>query len=140
VTVLLGSGLFYGLNRIGVDGVIGLAIATSLAAWVNVGLLGATLFREDLYRPGPAVAGRLLRVGAAAAVMGGVIFAGSLFYETLSRLLLSKETAVLAAVFAGGAVYAIAALLFGAVTRGELKAALRRERGAPAAASPGVDS
>jgi len=140
VTVLLGAGLFYGLNGMGADGVVGLAIATSLAAWVNVGLLGATLFREDLYRPGPAVAGRLLRVGAAAAVMGAVIFAGSIFYEALSRLLLSKETAVLAAVFAGGAVYGIAALLFGAVTRGELKAALRRERGAPAPATPGLDT
>jgi putative peptidoglycan lipid II flippase len=140
VTVLLGSGLFYGLNRVGVDGVIGLAIATSLAAWVNVGLLAATLHREDLYRPGPAVAGRLLRVGAAATVMGGVVLAGSVFYEDLSRLLLSKEAAVLAAVLVGGVVYAAAALLFGAVTRRELKAALRREKGAPSGVAPGLDA
>ena len=140
VTVVLGAGLFYGFQRIGVDGVIGLAIATSLAAWVNVLLLGGTLVRENIYRPGAAVIGRLLRVGAAAAVMGGLIFVGSIFYEDLSRVLLSKEIAVLAAVAVGGAAYGAAALGLGAVTRRELKTVLRRERGAPAAAGPGFDA
>jgi putative peptidoglycan lipid II flippase len=130
VTVVLGSALFFGLGRIGVDGVIGLAIATSLAAWINVALLGGTLVRENIYRPGRAVVSRLLRVGAAAAAMGVVVFAASAFYETLSGLLLSKEIAVLAAVAVGGAVYGAAALVFGAVTKRELRSALRRERGA----------
>jgi putative peptidoglycan lipid II flippase len=130
VTVVLGSALFFGLGRIGVDGVIGLAIATSLAAWINVALLGGTLMRENIYRPGRAVVSRLLRVGAAAAAMGVVVFAASAFYETLSGLLLSKEIAVLAAVAVGGAVYGAAALVFGAVTKRELRSALRRERGA----------
>ncbi|MDP8915696.1 MAG: murein biosynthesis integral membrane protein MurJ [Pseudomonadota bacterium] len=140
VTVVLGAGLFYGFGRIGIDGVVGLAIATSVAAWANVALLAGTLIRENIYRPGPAMIGRLLRVGAAAAVMGALVLAGSIFYETLSQLLLSKEIAVLAAVLAGGLAYGLAALLFGAVTRSELKAALRRERGAPAAAGPGFDA
>lgn len=132
VTVVLGSALFFGFNRVGIDGVIGLAIATSLAAWVNVGLLAGTLMREGIYRPGRAVLSRLARVGLAAFAMGLLVFAASAFYEELARLLLSKEVAVLAAVAVGGAVYAVASLLFGAVTRRELKSALRRERGAPA--------
>lgn len=140
VTVVLGAGLFYGFNRAGIDGVIGLAIATSLAAWVNVALLGGTLVWEDIYRPGPAIIGRLLRVGGAAAVMGAVIFVGAVFYEDLSRVFFSKEIAVLVAVAVGGAVYGAAALGLGAVTRSELKAALRRERGAPTAAGPGFDA
>lgn len=137
VTVVLGTALFFGFDRIGLDGVVGLAIATSFAAWVNVLMLGATLVREDIYRPGVAVRRRLLRVGAAALAMGAVVFAASVFYQDLARLLLTKEIAVLAAVAAGGAAYAGAALAFGAVSRGELKSALRRERGAPAA--PGME-
>lgn len=139
VTIVLGTALFYGFNRIGIDGVIGLGIATSLAAWVNVGLLGGTLAREGAYQPSAAVIGRLLRVGAAAAAMAAVIFVGAIFYEALSRLLFSKEVAVVAAVLTGGAVYAAAALAFGAVTRGELRAALRRERAAPAASGPSFE-
>jgi putative peptidoglycan lipid II flippase len=129
VTVVLGSALFFGFNRVGFDGVVGLAIATSLAAWVNVGLLAGTLMRENIYRPGRALLSRLARVGLAAAAMGLLVFAASVFYQDLARLL-TKEIAVLAAVAAGGAVYGIAALLFGAVTRRELKSALRREKGA----------
>jgi putative peptidoglycan lipid II flippase len=139
VTVVLGVGLFEGFRRIGIDGVIGLAIATSVAAWVNVALLGGTLIREKIYRPGAAVMRRMLRLAAAAAVMGGVILVGSIYYEELSRVLLTKEIAVLAAVLVGGLVYGAAAMLFGAVTRSELKTALRRERGAPAASGPGLD-
>jgi putative peptidoglycan lipid II flippase len=129
VTVVLGSALFFGFNRIGIDGVIGLAIATSLAAWVNVGLLAGTLMRENIYRPGAAVRRRLLRVGLAATAMGLLVFAASIFYEQLAEWI-TKELAVLATVAAGGAVYGLAALILGAVTRGELKGALRREKGA----------
>jgi len=141
VTVVLGTGLFFGFERVEIDGVIGLAIATSLSAWVNVGLLGGTLVREGIYRPGPAVTGRLLRVAGATAVLGGVVLLASTFYGPLSELLLSKEVAVLATVLTGGAAYGAAALLFGAVTRSELRAVLRRERGAPATpAEPGFEA
>jgi putative peptidoglycan lipid II flippase len=129
VTVVLGSALFFGFNRVGIDGVIGLAVATSLAAWVNVALLAGTLMRENIYRPGAAVRRRLLRVGLAAAAMGLLVFAASVFYDQLADLM-TKELAVLAAVAVGGAVYGLASLMFGAVTRGELKSALRREKGA----------
>jgi putative peptidoglycan lipid II flippase len=139
VTVALGTALFYGFRSAGVDGVIGLAIATSVSAWVNVALLGGTLIREGIYRPGPAVLGRLVRVAAAAAAMGGVVLVCSVFYPLLSRVLGSKEVAVLAAVGLGGLVYAGAALVLGAVTRTELKGALRRERGAAGPSAPGLD-
>jgi putative peptidoglycan lipid II flippase len=124
--------LFFGLGRLGYDGVIGLAVATSLAAWVNVALLAGTLAREGTYRPGAAVTSRLLRIGAASAIMAAVLGGLALIYPRLQEWLLSKEIAVLAACIGGFVVYGAAVLLLRAVTLAELKGALRRERGAPA--------
>ena len=140
INVVLGSALFFGMGRAGYDGVLGLAIATSLAAWVNVLLLAGTLAREGVYRPGSAVIGRLFRILAASAVMGVVVGGLALIYPLLADRLLSKEIAVLFACAAGGVVYAAALIGFGGVTLAELRGALRRESsGGGAAAGPGLD-
>ncbi len=52
---------------------VGLALATSLAAFLNAGLLWHALGREQAYRPQPGWGGFLCRVCAAAAGMGLVI-------------------------------------------------------------------
>ena len=138
ITVVLGAGLFFWFSRIGVDGVLGLAIATSVSAWVNVALLGGTLIREKAWHASPRFVSRIARVLAASAAMAGVLFAASVFYEDLSRWLLAKEIAVLVICGIGGLVYAACLIAFRAVTPAELKAVLRREPGAPAV-SGGLD-
>ena len=130
VTVALGAALFFGLRHFGHDGVLGLGIATSAGAWLNVALLSGTLAREGTYRVGPALKSRLVRIGAASAIMAAFLGACAFNYPRLSELLLRKEIAILAACAAGFAVYLIAALAFRAVTLGEMRAALRREAGA----------
>ncbi|MFN4042136.1 MAG: murein biosynthesis integral membrane protein MurJ [Brevundimonas sp.] len=131
-TVVLGAGLFFGLSRVGVDGVLGLAVATSTAAWLNVALLAGTLAREHVWRPSPAFLSRFVRVVGASVLMGLVLFLASLNYPLLSRLLLTKEIAVLIVCGVGAAVYGAALLGLRAVTLAELKGVLRREPGAKA--------
>jgi putative peptidoglycan lipid II flippase len=48
---------------------VGLALATGLAASLQAGLLGFTLFRRGLWRPGPGLTRFLLSVGGAALLM-----------------------------------------------------------------------
>jgi putative peptidoglycan lipid II flippase len=131
VTVALGAALFFGLKHFGRDGVVGLAIATSIGAWLNVALLAGTLAREGTYRVGGEVRARLLRLAAATALMAAILGACAWQYEVLSVLLWRKEVAVLVVVFAGFLVYLGAAFLFRAVTAADLRSALRREPGAP---------
>jgi putative peptidoglycan lipid II flippase len=131
-TIVVGAGLFFVLTRMGVDGVLGLAVATSLSAWINVALLGGTLMRENIWRPSPAFLSRLFRVLAASAVMAGLLVVAGMGYETLSRVLLAKEIAVLVVCGAGALVYAACIVLFRAVSVAELKATLKREPGAVA--------
>lgn len=132
ITVVLGSGLFFWFGAQGWDGVLGLAVATSVSAWVNVALLGGVLIRENAWRPSPAFVSRIARVLAASAVMAGLLLAAGINYGLLAQWLLAKEIAVLAVCGLGAGVYGACLLAFRAVTVAELKAALRREPGGSA--------
>ncbi len=56
-------------------GIMGIAIATSAAAWVNVALLAGTLARRGLYKMDGRIRYRLPRIALASVIMGGVLFA-----------------------------------------------------------------
>lgn len=129
VTVVVGTALFLGLSRLGHDGVLGLAVATSLSAWINVALLAGTLVRENAWRPTLPFVSRLSRILAASAVMGGLLLACGIAYPTLARVFLAKEIAVVLVCGAGMVVYALAVVLFRATSVSELKAVLKREPG-----------
>ncbi len=138
VTVVVGSALFLWFSRIGVDGVLGLAIATSLSAWLNVALLGGTLIRESVWAPSPRFVARLSRVIAASALMAAVLLLAGLNYERLSAVFLAKEIAVLVVCGVGALVYGAGLVLLRATSPAELRAVLRREPGG-GAATPGLD-
>mgnify|MGYP003135639420 FL=1 len=53
---------------------MGIALGTSLAGWVNVVLLWATLARRGNYRPDALLRRRLPRMLASSVVMGGVVY------------------------------------------------------------------
>lgn len=137
-TVVVGTALFYLFRARGIDGVLGLAIATSLSAWLNVALLAGTLIREDSWRPSPRFLSRMSRVVAASAVMAGVLLLAGWQYPLLSRLFLAKEIAVLVVCGAGAVVYGVSLIALRATSLSELKGVLRREPGA-AAPSGGLD-
>jgi putative peptidoglycan lipid II flippase len=138
--IVLGAGLWFWLPTRGVDGAIGLAIATSVSGWINVFLLAGTLAREKVYRVSPRAWGRLARLGLACAVMSIFVTLCAFNYELLSQVLWRKEVAAVAVSAVGFAIFLVCALLFRAVTLAEIKSSLRRERGAPGAPSaPGLD-
>jgi putative peptidoglycan lipid II flippase len=131
VNTVLGAALFFALPRFGIDGVIGLGIATSFAGWLNVWLLASTLAREGTYTISAKAWGRLARLGAACVIMGVFCVACALRYDQLTHLLHRKEFAVLAVAAAAFAIYSISALALRAVSIREIRGALRREPGAP---------
>jgi putative peptidoglycan lipid II flippase len=128
-TVVVGSVLFFWLSAHGHDGVLGLAVATSLSAWLNVALLGGTLIREKAWHASTAFISRISRVLLASGVMAAALLAAGIGYETLSRVFLAKEIAVLVVCGVGAALYGACLLVFRAVSIRELKAVLRREPG-----------
>ena len=137
ITVVVGAALWYWLPTQGIDGTIGLGIATSAGAWVNVFLLASALAREGAYKMGAQVWSRMTRLIIASALMG--VFAGvcAWQYDLLATLLWKKEVAVLAVIVIGVVIYGVAAFALRAVTVTEIKGALRREKGVAGVPSGG---
>jgi putative peptidoglycan lipid II flippase len=117
-------------------GHVGIALGTSVSAWVNAGILTMILHRRGYLQVDERLKSRLPRIVAASAVMTAVLWGGLLAMDRfLGPVYGADDTAagpfglrvlVLAALIgAGGAAYGLAALLFGAARRSDL-AALRR--------------
>lgn len=148
--VVLGVTFFFGLRAAGHSGYVGLAIATSAAAWVNVTLLAGALLREKTWRPGPAAISRLMRIGIATGIMAGAVAVTLPFYGAIDDWFAAlpvvgvagKELATLLICMAGFVLFVIAAFALRAVTLGEIRGALRSEPGAAegSALPPGADA
>lgn len=127
VNTVLGASLFFGLKSQGLPGFTGLAIATSVAAWINAGLLAIALKRRGYYQPGAMLVSRLTRASLATLVMAALLFwLVSQRTEVEALLYGRKELAISAWAIAGIGAYGLAAILFGAVRPRELVAATKR--------------
>jgi putative peptidoglycan lipid II flippase len=96
--------------RLGVPGPhAGLALATSIAAYVNAGLLFRVLYRRRIYRPCTGWRKYLLQIGSAAAVMAVVLWWAAPALATWAAWPAGHRGLVLlACVCAGSAVYFLA--------------------------------
>jgi putative peptidoglycan lipid II flippase len=128
ISTALGAGLFFWLPSQGIDGVTGLAIATSATGWLNVALLSATLAREGAYKISNALWAKLARLSIAAVAMGAALLACELNHAWLYDLLWRKELAVVVIAAAGGLIYFALGLALKAFSIREIRGALRRER------------
>lgn len=139
VSVAVNAALAISLFNLGM-GVAGIAAAVSAAAWSNVLLLGGALWRRGVYRPGPAVISRLLRILAASAglalVVGLAAASRPLIEAPLAQVLAAlglgvgaKEIALLLVTGFGGLTYVALAFATRAVTVAEVKGLVRRGGG-----------
>lgn len=135
VNIVLGYALFL---RIGFEGI---AAATAFASWLNVGQMVWTLRKRGDWTPSPQAWSKLARVLVASVAMGVLLFVGGHFRSLLEAPLAgfsllglgAKEITVLLVCMVGAGLYPPLLLLSGGVTLAEIKAALRRKPGVPAA-------
>jgi len=110
-------------------GHVGIALATTLAAWVNAVLLGITLHRRGLFALDERSRSRLPRIVISAALMGALLFGGT---WALAPNYAEKAGFIAAAwglllLVAGGVLgYFAIAHLTGAMRLGEMKTMLKR--------------
>jgi putative peptidoglycan lipid II flippase len=100
-------------------GHVGIALGTSIAAWVNVALLWGTLGRRGQFALDARARRTLPRLLAASLGMGAVVYAAELALGT-GVVALATEIGV------GGLAFATLALLLGAASLADLRRALRR--------------
>lgn len=127
LNTLLGAGLFMWFRSQGWAGFPGLAIATSIAAWLNTALLFFGLLTRGWYRPGPRLLSRLLSVALASGAMGAaLIFLMQQQAVLESWIGFSKFAEVLVFILIGAVIYGVAAIIFGAVRISDLKGMTRK--------------
>ena len=137
VSVAVNVGL--GLALFPYVGIGGIAAATAIASWVNVGQMAAKLSARGDYDTSAQAWSRLARILAASVVMGALLALAAHYRTALEaplRLIRigrhglgAKEIAVAATVIVGALVYPPLLLAFGGLKRDEIRRALRRERG-----------
>ncbi len=133
VSVAVNAALAILLFNIG-WGVSGIAAATSTAAWTNAGLLAITLWRRDHYRPAATAISRLIRILIASATLGAVLVFAQMYRPVIEAPIAAitehgaKEIALVLTTGVGGLVYLVLLFATRAVTIGEIKGLLRRER------------
>ncbi len=113
---------------------VGIALATAAASWLNVGMLLTALLRRGYLAIDARLWSRLARILGASLGMGVALWLGAQHLAPALAGPLHIRIAALAALVAGGlAVYAVLALLSGAVRLGELRDRLRRPAAPPPA-------
>ena len=121
VNIALGAALFM------VIGVVGLAVATSVAGWINAILLARTLARDGLLAPDMRLKARLPRVALAAAATGGFVWwASRAMNVELGQSIVWDLTVAAGVAAAGGLLYLIAVFVLGALRPSDLKLMTRR--------------
>ncbi|MBX2833605.1 MAG: murein biosynthesis integral membrane protein MurJ [Micavibrio sp.] len=117
------------LSLIPFVGVAGIAIATGLVGWLQLGLLWRPIRKHpDLYVDARFKRG-LPRIVVSACVMGAVVFiVRELLGQSFASDSMMKYVALGLAIFAGMIVYALAAHFSGAVKLSELKRNFRRRK------------
>ncbi len=109
---------------------VGIAIATSLAGWLNAGLLWLVLVRRGQWRTDGELETRLPRIAGAAAAMGAAVFLVAAWLEPWTGAenpLLVKGAALGALVLSGIAVFFGVAQAIGAVDLRLVRQLLRRD-------------
>jgi putative peptidoglycan lipid II flippase len=125
----LGSiGLFFLFQRLGIMPHLGIALATTLAGWLNAGLLYATLVRRGDLVADARLRRSLRMVALASLVMGAAVWAVSAHLHDWFAApgLLVRVAGLALLVGSGLAVYGIAVLATGALQFRQLRAMLGR--------------
>lgn len=107
---------------------VGIAIATSAAAWINAALLGLTLVRRGYLHGDSQLFSRLPRIGLAAAIMAMLLLpAAALIDGPLAGGVAARAGAMAGLVLFGAAVFAVSALAVKAADLRELRASLGKQ-------------
>ncbi|CAM3850676.1 murein biosynthesis integral membrane protein MurJ [Litorimonas haliclonae] len=122
VNIVLGLILFH---RIGFEG---LALATSIAAWVNVFCLSRSLFKNTHLDPDERLLSRLPRIALASALMGIGLWLSLPFLPDFENFGLFMDLVLLAIICgAGGMFYIIAAMVLRAFGVSDIRDAFSRK-------------
>ncbi|HVJ34270.1 MAG TPA: murein biosynthesis integral membrane protein MurJ [Terriglobia bacterium] len=125
--VAVGADIVISLSLFHFIGYVGIACGTAGAAWLNAIMLYWRLRQQDMLRTDPRLRRNLPRLLLSAAIMGAALwFVMPLLPSVFGAGSLARVIGMLALIAAGCGIYALAVLVTGAITLGDLRRQLRR--------------
>ncbi|MEO1694149.1 MAG: murein biosynthesis integral membrane protein MurJ [Pseudomonadota bacterium] len=124
VNVVGSLALFFAFTANGASGHIGIALATSIAGWVNALLLWRRLARDGAFTPDRRLVRACLAAVAASAVMAGVLWQGVPLAEpwlVAGQPILIRAAALTAIIAVAGGIYGVIVLGTGALRLSHLR-------------------
>jgi putative peptidoglycan lipid II flippase len=124
VTVALNAWFIFGAGL----GVVGLALAGAIGAWVNIVLLGAILRQRGFFILPARLVGRLVRIVLAAGVMGAALYALMLAIEPwFDGSVASKALGILAILAVSFVTYGAGTVALGVLDKATIARLMRRQ-------------
>lgn len=106
---------------------VGLALATTIAGWLNVGLMAYTLHKRGIFAPDMALTQRLPRIALSAALMSLALWGAHLVTgHWLDAPFFQRASVLLGYVLCGALIYFISAFTLKATEWSEVKRYLKR--------------
>lgn len=125
--IALVANVVFNLALMGPLAHVGIALATSISAWINAGLLAWLLHREERLRVDARLRRKMPRIVLAGVAMAGAVWAVVLSLPNAPSWPEPERFAFLAALVGGGmALYGVLAFIAGAVSWAELRGLLTR--------------
>ncbi|HRY07291.1 MAG TPA: murein biosynthesis integral membrane protein MurJ [Hyphomicrobiaceae bacterium] len=131
VNVVGSVALFFLFRHLGLMPHVGIALATTLAAWINAVMLLITLRRHGDFRSDPRLVRNVPLIALASLAMGAAVYGALIWlapYLTSQASLIVKFGALSAVVGIGVAVFAILIIATGVLSLTQLKRFSRRPR------------
>ena len=122
--------LFFNLTLIHSFAHVGMAMATTIAGWVNVGLMASILHKRGIFVPDATLRQRLSKLTLASAIMAAALMATEGFFTGFyDQSTLMKVVGLSSVIAIGAGAYGASVLLLKAYDLGEMRRLLRRRRG-----------
>lgn len=119
--------LFFNLVLMGPLEHVGMALATTIAGWVNVGMMGWILYKRGIFVPDALLKSRLVKMAAAAKVMALSLYLINLFTMPFYEQSMVVRSVTLVIVIGGGAaIYGTVVMALGAYDRALIRRLIRR--------------
>ena len=109
-------------------GVLSLAVAGAIGAWVNTALLYGILVKKGFFKLTPRVIGRLARIVLAAAIMGLALWYAMPFGDAyFIGTALERGLSIIALIVIGLVTFPIAAIVLGVLDKATIQRLMRRQ-------------
>ena len=109
--VCVAVNLFFNLTLMGPFRHVGMAMATSIASWVNIGAMAWILYKRRVFVPDATLKLRIKKMLVATGIMAAVLYLiGGFFAAYYEQSMVTRSGALVAVIAIGGTVYGVSVL------------------------------